>query len=315
VRTDRGRAALLLAAAFFALATGWLYGDVLRGRIDDRVVRPESSMSGLARFDQRFAIWLIARNANAILHQPLSLFEAETCHPERAALTLGHPALATGLFAVPAYLASGDPVATYNLVLALLVWSSSLLMFVVVRDLSGSAMAGFVAGAFYGFSELRVGVPQYPFHTNTIGMLLALYLGRRWLQGAGWGAAIGFAAAAALQLSESFYSLLGGALVVAPTLLALAWGEGLSRLGARRVAVVAALLAATIAWLALPYLQRELPGSVESPRVYLTWALVAPGARSFPGLAPLLLAALARIIHETQRLSRFVGVVGHEGGE
>ena len=73
----------------------------------------------LGAIDQRFVAWLAARNAWTLLHRPHALFEAEPCYPERSALTLGEPGIALGIAALPAWLATGDPIASYDLALKL----------------------------------------------------------------------------------------------------------------------------------------------------------------------------------------------------
>jgi hypothetical protein len=87
--------------------------------VDLRVAAPIQVLPGVeegpAKADLSFVVWLVARNARTLLREPGRLFDAEPCAPAPEALALGEPGLTLGLLAVPAWLATGDPVATFDL--------------------------------------------------------------------------------------------------------------------------------------------------------------------------------------------------------
>ncbi len=115
------------AGVLFTLAFISVYGGLVAHGIDHAVpvrVAPGSEpksavhpLGVLAAIDQRFTVWVVARNARVLLRRPLDLFAAEQCYPARNSLAFGEPAITLGILGVPAYLLTRDPVATFNLVL------------------------------------------------------------------------------------------------------------------------------------------------------------------------------------------------------
>jgi hypothetical protein len=134
------------------------------------------------------------------------LWNANIFHPTPLSLTFSEHLVPQSIQGLPAYLATGNVVLAYNLVFLATFALSGLGMFLLVRELTGSPRAAFVAGLFYAFFPYRLG--QFP-HIQTISsqwMPFALYGFRRWFDTVHWRAIAGGTAAFVLQgLSSGYY--------------------------------------------------------------------------------------------------------------
>ncbi len=163
-----GRRWTLVALLVFACATASLLhgcwgrspAEVAPVGIPGRLGLAEDDYTHrILSFDHRFTVWLVARNAYTLLNRPHSLFDAEPCHPAENALALGEPAIALSLLGTPAWLLTGDPVTTYNAVMLAFLLIAPFAMFLLVRDWTGSAAAGIVAG-LRQIARLRAPAPH-----------------------------------------------------------------------------------------------------------------------------------------------------------
>jgi len=242
--------AIAAATGVFALATLLLYAPLFGE--DLRRVVPATTGAGFeakaTEWDRRFVVWLVARNAQAWSRHPWRLFDTGTCHPVEDSLALGHPALSVGLLGVPAELASGDPVLTFNTALVLQTLLAAFAMYLLVADWTRDRAAGIAAGLAYACLPAKASLVLYPFHGDTAWTLLACFFAGRLWRGAGWPAAFGFAAATALQLAASFYTALAAVCLGLPiaTWLAVSRSDARPRKGPLMLAV---LLVAIAAWL------------------------------------------------------------------
>jgi len=134
------------------------------------------------------------------------LWNANIFHPTPLSLTFSEHLVPQALQGLPAYLATGNIVLAYNLVFLATFALSGLGTFLLVRELTGSARAAFVAGLFYAFFPYRLG--QFP-HIQTISsqwMPFALYGLRRWFDTGRWPALAGGTLAFVVQgLSSGYY--------------------------------------------------------------------------------------------------------------
>jgi len=278
-------------------AFGAYLGNDLTRRVP-AVRRPDAQAEGhpggpLGAIDQRFVAWLAARNAWTLLHRPLSLYDAEPCYPERSALALGEPGIALGVVAIPAWLATRDPVATYALALPTLALLGCLALFLLVRDWTGVPAAGLIAGLLFAFHPVRLDEIVHPYAWDNAWAALALFFGVRLYERQRWRDAIGLGAALALQLGSSLYATLGAACVGAPLL---GWLLGSRRLHEQRplqwLAAGSLVVAAGAACFG-PYLVRRAEGDLapRSHQFFLAWSALAPDGAYWPGLALLALAA------------------------
>jgi hypothetical protein len=145
---------------------------------------------GIGRGEMRFAdLW----QGYFFAPTPLSLTFSEHFVPQAAQ-------------ALPAYLATGNILLAYNLVFMATFALSGLGTFLFVRELTGSARAGFVAGLFYAFFPYRLN--QYP-HLQTLSsqwIPFVLCGFRRHFDTGRWLPLIGGTAAFVVQgLSSGYY--------------------------------------------------------------------------------------------------------------
>ena len=300
--TGSGRRWTWVALLVFSCATvSLLHGcwgqspaEVAPVGIPERLGRSEDDYTHrILKFDHRFTVWLVARNAYTLLNRPGAFFDAEPCHPAENALAFGEPGLALGLLGTPAWLLTGDPVTTYNAVVLAFLLIAPFAMFLLVRDWTGSPAAGIVAGLLYGFHEIRALDVMHLYIYDSAWTVLALLFAKRWLEHARWRDALGLAGSVALQLGGSLYPLIAAMAIALPVSVWLAARYGLRRLRPAQVTVVLGTILLTAAFVFTPYL--ELHGSGALPardlRAFLMWPELLPGAARFPGWVLLLLAA------------------------
>ncbi|MFB3853916.1 MAG: hypothetical protein ACE148_08850 [Vicinamibacterales bacterium] len=84
-------------------------------------------------------------------------FDANIFHPEPLTLAYSEHLFAQTVQVLPIYAATGDPILCYNLLFLSTFVLSGLGMYLLVRETTGSAGAGFVAGLLYAFSPVRAG--------------------------------------------------------------------------------------------------------------------------------------------------------------
>lgn len=162
--------------------------------------------------DSLLNMWIMAWDGEAflaVLSGAMSFADAwngNIFHPAPLTLTYSEHLLPQALQGLPAYLATGNIVLAYNLVFLGTYVLSGLGTFLLVRELTGSARAGFVAGLFYAFLPYRLG--QFP-HIQTISsqwMPFALWGLRRYFDTGRWRALAGAVVAFVVQgLSTGYY--------------------------------------------------------------------------------------------------------------
>jgi hypothetical protein len=277
--------------------------------------------------DSLLNMWImawVAEGVLAILGGQMSfadLWNANIFHPTPLSLTFSEHLVPQAVQGLPAYLATGNVVLAYNLVFLATFVLSGLGTFLLVRELTGSPRAAFVAGLFYAFFPYRLG--QFP-HLQTMSsqwMPLALYGFRRWFDTGRWRAIAGGTAAFVVQaLSSGYYRfyfapVLGG-YVLWEIVSRARWRAWRSWAAVGGAGVVS--LACTLPFL-LPYqeakdrfgLTRPI-GEVMSfsadlfayahtpPQLYIWGSILnrypQPEGDLFPGAIPLLVAAAATVL-------------------
>jgi len=260
-----------------------------------------ASRRQLARGDQVFAVWAVAQNARGFLENPGRPFHADPCHPAENAQALGHPILSHGLLALPAYLATRDPVATYNFLLVAVVLLGALAMFALVAEWTAVPAAGIVAGLLYAFQASQLGLVAYPFLYDTTWTVLALWLVRRFFEGGRWRDAIGAAICCALQIALSFYAFLAAAVLAVPLLVWLFARYGTRHLAPGPTLVALAIVAGTASLVFAPYLamRAAAPETRDVIQLFAPWSGLLPG-HYLGGLGALL--ALAALVLPRRRV-------------
>jgi hypothetical protein len=244
--------------------------------------------------DYQMTVWATSRNARALLRNPIELFDAEPCYPSGNSLTVYHPLVTMGLLAIPGQLATGDPVAAFNLALFLKILIAAIAMYVLVADWTRMPVAGIIAGLLYAFATIQIGKPFHVHHADNAWLLLVLFFARRLFERGRWSDALAVGVCAALQLGSSFYPLISAAAIGTPLGLWLLWHQRGRPERILPVIVAAAIAAAAAAFVLLPYLGSAGAGIPEPVRhLYAPWSSYLPGRVRFPGWTCLLLVVAA----------------------
>lgn len=265
--------------------------------------------------DPLFSIWRIGWVYRQLLGDPRALFDANIFHPEPLTFAYSDSMLLPALAAAPLLAAGVHPVVTYNILLVGSFYLSAVATYFLVRELTDSRPAAFVAGLIFAFYPFRF--EHYSHLELLMGfwMPLALLALHRFAATAriGWAAAA--AACAVAQLYSSMYLALffGGYAVIVTAGLAFRHRAQL------RALIPGALLAAVIVSACAMPLSRaysanpEVAGGRDAPEVehysatrldFLraqkhspTWAHRTPPGRMvertlFPGLMAPVLACI-----------------------
>ena len=209
--------------------------------------------------DSLLNAWILAWDADRLvrffsgdLDAIRNFWNANIFYPEPLTLAYSEHLFAQAVQIVPVYALTGNVILSYNLLFLSTFVLAGLGMFLLVRDITGSAHAGLVAGLIYAFAPYRV--PQFS-HLQVISsqwMPFVLYGLRRYfvtrrvrpLVGAG-------AALVAQNLSNGYFLMFFAPFVLAYALFEIAarklWSD-------RRVWAALSVTAATVTVLTLPFL-------------------------------------------------------------
>jgi hypothetical protein len=105
--------------------------------------------------DTRLFLWTISWDVEALLHHPLSLFDANIFFPEPRTLAYSEHILGSAVLGAPALLATGNPVLALNVIVLLSCVLCGLGAYVLARELGASVPAALVAGVAFAFGPPR----------------------------------------------------------------------------------------------------------------------------------------------------------------
>jgi hypothetical protein len=105
--------------------------------------------------DPYITVWMLDWDWWATLHQPLSLFDANTFYPARYSLAFSENLYGIALLLFPLRMLGIGPVAAQNVAILLGFAFSGFAMYLLGRRLTGSWTAGMAAGVFYAFVPFR----------------------------------------------------------------------------------------------------------------------------------------------------------------
>ena len=273
--------------------------------------------------DTRLFLWTISWDVEALLHHPLSLFDANIFFPEPRTLAYSEHILGSAVLGAPALLATGNPVLALNVIVLLSCVLCGLGAYVLARELGASVPAALAAGVIFAFGPPRF-VRLAQVHLATVQWIpFGLAFLHRYASGARRADLLAAAAFFTLQALTSGHGGLFMALALGALVLYL-WAFG--RLpGVRRVlgdlGVAGALLLGVNVVFLIPYLRAQhdvglhrtlgavydwAPNAVSflaAPTHAQQWLLsLVPGLREkvegaraylFPGWITLALAAVA----------------------
>jgi hypothetical protein len=107
--------------------------------------------------DPLVSAWTLSWDVHQIGTDPLHLFDANIFHPESGTLAFSESFLGIAILVAPVQLALGNPVLTHNVALVLLIALSGYTAYRLGAHVTGSKLAGFVAGSFFAFTPYRLG--------------------------------------------------------------------------------------------------------------------------------------------------------------
>lgn len=100
-------------------------------------------------------VWTLGAIAQQLARDPLHPLDVNMFYPFGSSLATLDPQLANGTLVAPVTWVSGNPVLGHNVFILATFVLSGLTMFLLVRELTGSAAAGLIAGCLYAFSPFR----------------------------------------------------------------------------------------------------------------------------------------------------------------
>ncbi len=112
-------------------------------------------LSRLDNGDARLNAWAMSWVAHQVVHDPLSLFEANTFHPLPHSLAYSEHLALLGILALPLLRLTDDLVLTNNLLLLFSMWASAMAMYFLARTLTRHHLASLLAGLFFSFASFR----------------------------------------------------------------------------------------------------------------------------------------------------------------
>lgn len=293
------RGAAAAAIAYVVIAALWAL---------PMTARPTERVPDLG--DPLHLAWTMAWDAHALVRQPLRLYDANAFHPYPRSLAFGDHLLPEAVMVAPVFWATGNAVLASNAAVVLGLALSAWAMFLLVRRLTGSAAAAFVAGLAYAFNSLTLHeLPRVQVLNVQWWPLALLWLDRFRTTGGRRDAALAAAALALQGLSGTYY-LVYTAMLTPLWLLAIGLARPRPKAGATGFLLAALAVAAAIGLALLwPYaaqvrtlgFEKGWTGGADvlaylepAPR-NLLWPAVelAPGRSELPhfvGLATLVLA-------------------------
>ncbi|NOT26554.1 MAG: hypothetical protein HOP16_10680 [Acidobacteria bacterium] len=173
--------------------------------------------------DPVLVLWVLAWDCEQLLRilggdvaRIATFFDANIFYPTPLTLAYSEHFMAQAIQILPVYAITGNPILAYN-VLFLSTWVlSGLGMYLLVRELTGSAVAGFVGGLLFAFAPYRVPQSGHLHVLSSQWMPFTLYGLRRYFVTRRRLPLAGAAIALVLQcLSSGYYLLFFSPLVVA----------------------------------------------------------------------------------------------------
>jgi hypothetical protein len=208
--------------------------------------------------DPYLNVWILGWGLHAWKHDPSSIFngrvfDANIFHPSPGSMTFSDHLLLQSLVLSPIYALTNDVVLCYNLLLLISLAASGLAMHALIRGVTGSTAAGFVAGLAWACWPYRTAHLLHLQLQSMYFLPLAILAVHRIAAARHWRDAIALGVWAALQAISSVYYGVMTAIAVVTAAVTLAWstGQWRNRRFWTRMAIaglVGVVLIAPVAW-------------------------------------------------------------------
>lgn len=210
--------------------------------------------------DSRLLIWTLAWDAHALL-SGTPLFDANMFHPAPGALKWAEHHIGLGLFALPVYALTANPVLAYWTIWLLSFPLNALAMYALAWRLTGGRRAAAMAGLIYGFCFFRMhhGHGHIQMLWTWALPLIPLAL-ERWLHRPTARTTTTVAALVLIQALTSWYLAVFTGLLCLITAVTLTRVRDITARHMRHAAVAVAAAAVPLAWFARPYFALRAPG-------------------------------------------------------
>ncbi len=129
--------------------------------------------------DPVFQAWTLAWDIHAWRTHPLNIFDANVFYPYRNTLAYSDYLFGQAAVIAPVLLKTGNAILADNLSLLLSYALSGFAMYLLVLDLTGSRLAGIVAGFAYAFAPARMAQFEHLHLTSAEWLPLAVLAARR----------------------------------------------------------------------------------------------------------------------------------------
>ena len=258
--------------------------------------------------DPLFGAWLIGRVAGQMtriaggdLAAIATFWDANIFYPEPNTLAFAEHLIGETVQVLPIYWATGNLLLCYNVALLLSFVLCGFGTYLLVADLTGSAIGGLAAGVFFAFTEYRLSYELSHLQTLSNHWLPFALLGihRYITRGSRLALAGAVAAIVALNLSAGFHMLYGGPVIAAFAVAELAWtGKAREARTWLWLGITAAIVAVCTAPFVLPYvaMRRQLHFQRPLEEVIRFSATLDQYRAALPGFSVPLLLALAAIV-------------------
>src|SRR6266508_2716271 len=253
-------------------------------------------------WDAKLNAWILHWDFHQTFRDPLDLYDANIFYPARYALAFSENLFGAALFAFPLYAVGVSTLAAYNVVFLLGMFLSAMAAWALAREVTGDPLASAAAGIVYAFCPWRIAqIPHIQFQWGAFLALSLLF-------------SVCFAWNALCNVHYALFSGLLVALVLAYRGLVAGWSAFRRRLGGAAAAAAAAgivvipfflpyAIAAKLYGMERGYGEIEFysaawtaflnPGDLNKLYAPLAQKFGKPEGELFPGIAAILLAAMA----------------------
>jgi hypothetical protein len=214
--------------------------------------------------DSRLLIWTLAWDSHAMLTGS-PLFDANMFHPASQALAWAEHHAGIGLFALPAYAFSGNPVLAYWLVWLIAFPLNGLAMQALAYRVTGDRIAAFGAGLVYAFCFFRMHHAHGHLQMLWTWMLPLVPLAlERWVERPSVFHTAIAATLVLLQALAGWYLAVFVALLSFVSALFVLPGRRLTRAHLASATAALIVVAPILGWFAAPYLRLHAGGAIEA---------------------------------------------------